>query len=171
MARAPFAISRLAERPATLLSITVVTLTALALLGWWFAVQSAPRHSSGAATQTTTLAAVINADAPTQAWPMVVPEPVATASDDPKPAPRTDPEPNWSALALGIAEVGVPATAVYAVASGAAPADLEVPLSPAERGRLMAAAREPDAPAAPQGYVPGIVVYVPGGSSADGVCK
>ncbi|MGH7725900.1 MAG: hypothetical protein ACREOU_10790 [Candidatus Eiseniibacteriota bacterium] len=170
MVRAAVATARIARRPATLLALVLVTVTALALAGWWWAVQSAPRHSSRAATQTATLA-IVNADQPTQAWPMIVPDQVADANDRPTPAPKLDPEPNWSALALGIADTGVPATAVHAVASGAAPADLEVPLSPAERGRLMAAAREPEAPPAPHGYVPGIVVYVPGGASSDGVCK
>lgn len=167
MARATFATARIAQRPATLLVATVLVLAALGLAAWWWAVQSAVRTSSNAQQRPT---AIVNADVPTQGWPMIAPEPVADASDHPTPAPQRSSEPNWQALALGIADTGVPATAVHAAATSAFPADLEVPLSTSERGRLIAASREPSQLPSPPGYIPGIVV-VTSGTGSDGVCK
>jgi hypothetical protein len=95
--------------------------------------------------------------------------PVAPAPPAPKVAVRA-PEAapaDWSALSLGVA----PATAAIAPAPDAAPADLAIAMSARERRALIASAREPDGPAAPMGYRPGIAVIVPGGSHTDGVCR
>lgn len=130
----------------------------------------------GAADRDTRVATAVSAavataipsdDTAAETWQLSVP-PIAAPA--PQPVVRPAPEPDWSALRMGVATGASPATASLAVATPA-PAELAIAMSARERRALIASAREPESPAGPRGYRPGIVVIVPGGSSSGGVCR
>ena len=107
-------------------------------------------------------------DTASETWQLSLPPVTAPAPQ--RVVVRAAPEPDWSALSVGVATAASPTTVSLAVATPA-PADLAISMSARERRALIASAREPESSPAPRGYRPGIAVIVPGGSVSDGVCR
>ena len=154
-------------RRRTVLALTLVALTAAAA-AWTLEVRSRPAPTDFLPTApAVAVASLPSADTGDQVWHL--PEYVEEPAPRPLATPRrvTVPAPDWSALRVDVA--GAPAPVSLAIATP--PAELEIAMSARERRALIASAREAETPGTPRGYRPGIAVIVPGGSSADGVCR
>lgn len=158
-------------RRRTLLALTLVALTA-AVAAWTLEVRSRPAPLDFLPTAPVVAVAPLpSADTGDQVWhlPEYVEEPAARPLAQPRRA--TVPAPDWSALRVDVAGATAPAPAPLSLAIATPPAELEIAMSARERRALIASAREAEMPGTPRGYRPGIAVIVPGGSSADGVCR
>jgi hypothetical protein len=134
-----------------------------------FARNAAPRHAevpSGASL-------LASADQASTVWNLIAPDPTPTLQQATNHPARTKAvtkdEPDWSAFSLGVTAVQ---TTVAASRTGDAgsPAELTIGMSPDERARQIADAREVDAGPAPANYRPLIGALVPAGSG-DGICR
>jgi hypothetical protein len=156
---------------ATLVAVAfLLALTALMLARLLPSLAGATRVSSvvpGPGDRTVALNP--STDSGLQRWNLIAPLPDA-AQDRHTRTPRTAPaDPtNWDALRIGISSAQIAAAPGGEVAAPG-PADLTVRLTPAERARLIAAAREPESLPSPEGYRPAIAVISSGNS--DGICR
>ncbi len=155
-----------ARRPSQIL---LVSLLLLVFIAAWYAMSRAALTTSAATAKTSTrVAAVTSQDAAMQPW--MIPTPAPEVRVAPAPAAQVDPT-DWSALSLGVSNVGV--VPVASLATSARPAELNSSMSDRERRTLLASVKsgEPDGLPSPQGYTPGIVQIVPGGANSDGICR
>jgi hypothetical protein len=159
-------------RRRSLLALTLVALTAAAV-AWTLEVRSrsAAPDFLPAAPPAVAAGAHPSLDTGEAVWHM-------PAYDEAPRSPRAEapervpvPAPDWAALRVDVAGAATPAPAPVSLALATPPAELEVAMSARERRALIASAREAELPGTPRGYRPGIAVIVPGGSSADGVCR
>ena len=154
----------------TLIVLTLVALTAAAA-AWTLEVRSRTAPSDVLSAAPPAVSALPSADTGDQLWqlPAYVESPEPPRATSPRRAAA--PAPDWSALRVDVAGSAAPAPTTVSLAIATPPAELEIAMSARERRALIASAREAETPGTPRGYRPGIAVVVPGGSSADGVCR
>lgn len=152
-----------ARRPSQIL---IAALFLLLLAAAWVASRATPPASAFAPNESATSVAWVSSfDDAREVWSIPTPAPTPRVA----PAPKVETT-DWSALSLGVRPVA-PSTALATVE--ARPAELDVAMSEHERSMLLASVKsgEPDGLPSPHGYTPGIVVVVPGGANADGICR
>ncbi|MEP7028204.1 MAG: hypothetical protein ABI960_06385 [Candidatus Eisenbacteria bacterium] len=152
--------------------MVMVSLFALAAALAAFALvrDAAPRHAAADAAPS----ALASSDRSSVSWNLVVPtahREVRQATNRPAPTKAaTRSEPDWSALSLGVTEAQAAVLVPRTGGEDGSPAELTVAMSHAERGRLIAAARESESGPAPSGYRPLLGALVPPGGG-DGICR
>jgi hypothetical protein len=151
----------------TLLPLSLIIVALAGFAAWMLVARPGAAARDTRVAPATVATALPSDDTASETWQLSLPPVTAPA---PKRVVRPAPEPDWSALSVGVAIAASPSTASLAVATPA-PAELAIAMSARERRALIASAREPESPPGPRGYRPGIAVIVPGGSSSDGVCR
>jgi hypothetical protein len=151
-----------------LVALALLTLAA-AIAAFVFARKATSRH---AAAPKSAAAIVASADRSSAPWLLSVPMPlqVGNVTNPRAKAKAVSPEPDWSALSLGVSSAEAAPAPLNSSLDASSPAELRIALSREERSRLIAAARDAEEGTAPAGYRPAIGQLYPAGGG-DGICR